>query len=129
MARASLVSKEGCVCGGGWGGGGWEQESINKIYTKRTRMRILIPWRTDRLSSQSTGLVAQVCQSPNPPGLQSSRDFAPFPGGGKLAFTGASENHFSHLVERKNLVGSQPSRPRIPHPCRSPFFYFIFFFL
>lgn len=40
-------------------------------------MRFLIPWSTDRLSFQYTDPVVQVCLEPNPPGLQSSRDFGP----------------------------------------------------
>lgn len=104
-----------------WGCGGlWEQESINKIYTKKTRMRILIPWSTDRLSSQSTDLIAQVCQSPILQGCNPAGTLL-LPGG-KLASTGASENHFPP-GRTENLVGFQSSRPRIPHPCCSPFFF------
>lgn len=72
--------------------GGWVQESINKIYTNRAKMRFLIPRSTDRLSSQYTDAVAQVCQNPilqgcNPAGISVLL-------GRKMAFTGTSKKHF-----------------------------------
>lgn len=83
-------------------------------------MRFLIPWSTDRLSTQYTDPVAQVCQNPilqggNPVGISVLL-------GRKMAFTRVSKNHFPP-GRTENLVGLRSLRPRIPHPCCSPFFF------
>lgn len=104
MARAHLVSTDVFLSLTS-NMGGWVQESRNKIYTNRTRMRFLFPWSTDRLSSQYTDPVALVSQNPTSraatqPGFRSFR--------AEKGLSPGQVRTISHLAEQKTWLGYGP---------------------
>lgn len=72
-------------------GGGEKHWSLEIRFTKRTRMRFLVPWSTDRLSSRVRRSCSPSVSRPSPPGLKPSRVFCPSVQ--KSASTRAGQTH------------------------------------